>query len=283
LRILTASGMMCALLIAGCARSYVYVRADIPQSIPEAKTALEELARNPIPFAYKLVLIHGWRDSSARWGNMVYWLNRCFNNADKMVTVVNYAGDLPIAELTKVIFDQYKISGTVDVVGHSMGGLIARQANRMGYAKIHMLFSMASPHEGSYLARYGVGFRELDDMTPGSQFLKELNADLKSRDFEVITYWMDGDWLLTNESSESLGGTNIILSPSPGKPPFRYTHNQLVMDERTIYHVIRLLRSEAVEKTLEDTARQSAQQPEAQPAVCPPAVPLDLPKPTPAR
>jgi hypothetical protein len=70
--------------------------------------------------------------------------------------------------------------------------------------------------------------------------LERLNSDPKSRDFNAITYWMRGDFLLTQGSSESLGGTNVILSTG-NKPLFRYTHNQLVMDERTIYDVIRRL------------------------------------------
>ena len=128
----------------------------------------------------------------------------------------------------------------MDVVGHSMGGLITREANRRGLIQVNTLFSMASPHKGSYLARYGPIFRQLRDMTPRSAFLRRLNADPNSRDFDVITYWMRGDFLLTQGSSESLGGTNVILSTGR-KPLFRYTHNQLVMDERTIYDVIRRL------------------------------------------
>ena len=259
IRLLSLLGALAGvILLSGCRQSYVYIRADIPQTVPEAKASLEELTRSPVHLAYKLILIHGWRDSDARWNKMVYWLNRCFINADKMVTVVDYEGDQPIKELTRSVFEKCNISGTVDIVGHSMGGLIARQANRMGYVRIHTLFSMASPHEGSYLARYGVGFRQLDDMSPGSQFLNELNADLKSRDFPVVTYWMDGDWLLTAPSSEALGGTNVVLSQS-SKPPFRYTHNQLVMDERTIYDVIRRLRTEALEEAAEEAGEKAAQ------------------------
>ena len=103
--------------------------------------------------------------------------------------------------------------------------------------------SMASPHRGSYLARYGFWSRQLEDMTPGSEFLETLNSDSRSRDFKIITYWMVGDFLLRQKSSEALGSRHFVLSRSQ-KPVFRYTHNQLVMDERTIYAVLKELRSE---------------------------------------
>lgn len=256
-QILLVLGMV---LCTGCG-SYVFYRADIPQSPAMAGEALEVLAQNPAPLQRPLLLIHGWRDSARRWEKMLHWLRRCTTNAEEMVVVFDYSGDQPISVLTEELFRKYKVLGEVDVVGHSMGGLIAREAHRRGFITIKTLFSMASPHRGSYLARYGPLFRQLRDMTPGSEFLRRLNSDPRTRDFNIITYWMRGDFLLTQGSSESLGGTNVILSTG-NKPLFRYTHNQLVMDERTIYDVIRRLTCWSVE-------RACPPEPEVPPAIPP--------------
>lgn len=239
-----ASTCLASAVLAGCGSAYVYREAGVPQTTKAAEQALLEMARDPKPLRRGLLVIHGWRDSARRWGNLVYWLERCMTNADHTVTVFDYSGDQSISDLTRELFERYGVSGEVDVVGHSMGGLIAREAARLGLVRIRRLFSMASPHAGSYLARYGPWFRQLREMTPGSGFLRRLNSDPRSRDFHIVTYWMEGDFLLTQDSSQSIGDAHFVLSRSR-KPLFRYTHNQLVMDKRVIHDILCRLRNES--------------------------------------
>ena len=72
----------------------------------------------------------------------------------------------------------------VYLVGHSMGGLIARKAMIARWqhkADIQHVFTLATPNNGTWMAHLGVG-ECATDMLPGSAFLDELNyADLQYR------------------------------------------------------------------------------------------------------
>lgn len=65
----------------------------------------------------------------------------------------------------------------VDLVGHSMGGILARllsQPAQLG-ERVRSVVTIASPHQGSALSAVGIG-RNLRQMRRGSAFLESLNA-----------------------------------------------------------------------------------------------------------
>ena len=62
------------------------------------------------------------------------------------------------------------------LLGHSMGGLLCRAyLARHGHAKVAALITLATPHGGSELARFGIG-QNARDMEPDSPWLKALTA-----------------------------------------------------------------------------------------------------------
>ena len=62
----------------------------------------------------------------------------------------------------------------VMLVGHSMGGLVCRAyLRRYGEARVARLVTLATPHRGSVLARFGLG-RNARQMEPGNRWLREL-------------------------------------------------------------------------------------------------------------
>ena len=63
------------------------------------------------------------------------------------------------------------------VVGHSMGGLVARAYLRThGVAKVIRLITLGTPHSGSELAKYGIG-ENACQMWPGSMWLATLASE----------------------------------------------------------------------------------------------------------
>jgi len=65
----------------------------------------------------------------------------------------------------------------VALVGHSMGGLVARAyMARHGTARVARLVTLGSPHHGTLLARWGAG-ANARQMEPGSAFLERLARD----------------------------------------------------------------------------------------------------------
>ena len=62
----------------------------------------------------------------------------------------------------------------VMLVGHSMGGLVARAyLRRYGALRVTRLVTLGTPHQGSLLAHLGIG-RNARQMEPGSNWLTEL-------------------------------------------------------------------------------------------------------------
>ncbi len=64
----------------------------------------------------------------------------------------------------------------VHVIGHSLGGLIARYyVQRLGGdARVHTLVTLGTPHSGTELARPGRRLPLIGQLTPGSAVLREL-------------------------------------------------------------------------------------------------------------
>lgn len=62
------------------------------------------------------------------------------------------------------------------LVGHSMGGLVARLvAERLGAERVAVVYSIGSPHAGTRTAVLGLG-QQARDMRPNSEFIRSLSA-----------------------------------------------------------------------------------------------------------
>lgn len=99
-------------------------------------------------------------------------------------------------------------SNQVDLVGHSMGGLVIRSylANNPVTAKVRRVVTLGSPHAGTKLAVLGVG-KAAKEMIPGSPFLEELNRELQLPESGRICaiYTIIDNLVLPNESAKLTG------------------------------------------------------------------------------
>jgi pimeloyl-ACP methyl ester carboxylesterase len=92
-------------------------------------------------------------------------------------------------------------NATVDVVAHSMGGLVARLAvqDPTTSARIATLITLGTPHLGTYAARFG-GTQNLLDLRPGSAVMTELLSQLPWRgppdQPRLVALWSLADVLL---------------------------------------------------------------------------------------
>ena len=92
----------------------------------------------------------------------------------------------------------------VDVIGHSMGGLIARYAampkEDAKRLKICRLFTLATPHRGAAFGGGALPINDLAaDMGEGAEFIDQVNA--ASRDYALLPYVMLGDQVVGAENS----------------------------------------------------------------------------------
>ena len=124
-----------------------------------------------------LLLIHGYGCSRGAW----WWLRRRLEAAGWTVATINlepiYTGiDNYVEPLARRIEAVLAETGATQLilVGHSMGGLVARAYfRRFGVQRVARLVTLGTPHSGSELARIGIG-ENARQMRSGSPWLQTL-------------------------------------------------------------------------------------------------------------
>lgn len=127
-----------------------------------------------------LLLIHGYGCSRGAW----WWLRRRLEQSGWTVATINlepiYASiEDYLAPVSRRIDEVLAATGArqLVLVGHSMGGLVARAYMRKyGVAKVTRLVTLGTPHSGSELAKFGIG-ENARQMTPGSAWLAALASE----------------------------------------------------------------------------------------------------------
>lgn len=186
---------------------------------------LTKKSRNPVVF------VHGIWNTDAifatlqahleREGWQVYAPNLTPNN-----------GDAPLEKLAEQVASF--INSTLgshqpfDLVGFSMGGLIARYyVQRLGgLARIQRFVTVSAPHRGTMLGalshRYGIR-----QMRPGSPFLEALNQDIHQlKSIQFSSLWTPFDLLILPPWSSDLSRQGIGQSQMLKVP----AHNQMICD-----------------------------------------------------
>jgi hypothetical protein len=93
----------------------------------------------------------------------------------------------------------------VHVVGHSLGGLVARYyVQRMGGdARVHTLVTLGSPHAGTHAA-YLLPQRLVRQLRPGSDLMRDLAEPVTACRTRFVSYWSDLDQLIVPKRSARL-------------------------------------------------------------------------------
>ncbi len=93
----------------------------------------------------------------------------------------------------------------IHVIGHSMGGLIARYyVTRLGGdAHVHTLVTLGTPHRGSYLA-YSWNNGLTRQLRPGSALMEELAGPVTDCQTRFIVYWSDLDQVVVPQRNAAL-------------------------------------------------------------------------------
>ena len=168
-----------------------------------------------------LLFIHGWTSSPiACWSTFITKLEPLVKEAGytKYLTM-GYNTSRPINENGKLLslYLQNKLNGAkVDIVAHSMGGLVARSALE-NYGKgdlVQNLITLGTPHKGSPVAiiKYGLeGF---------SSALLETYGELNEYGRFVLKMYNDGSQGFQDLYTES----DFIKGLANNEPPSTYYH-----------------------------------------------------------
>jgi len=105
----------------------------------------------------------------------------------------------------------------VHVVGHSLGGLIARYyVQRLGGdARVHTLVTLGSPHAGTTAAHL-LPHRLVKQLRPGSEIVRELEAPAPGLRTRFVAFWSDLDQLIVPKRAAridhpDLAARNVLL------------------------------------------------------------------------
>jgi pimeloyl-ACP methyl ester carboxylesterase len=200
-----------SLLATGCASDIR--NPSFPVTEKQARAALEKMERHPRPLERPLVIIGGYHElgwvlelSGRRFRKLVP------ESDQDQVVLVNTPFTPTFDECRDEVIEQVDaaLGSTgrdetieVDVVGMSMGGLLARYAalpipgrKRL---KIARLFTIASPHDGAKLADFRLKLgpvlydQRIRDMASGSLFLARLNTPVQQAIDTPMTGGGDGE------------------------------------------------------------------------------------------
>ncbi|MEM9916031.1 MAG: hypothetical protein AAF911_13840 [Planctomycetota bacterium] len=136
----------------------------------------------------------------------------------------------------------------VDVIGFSMGGLVARYAalppdperGQTRRLKINRLYTIASPHRGANWAALGPWISLANDMKSGSDFLARLDAGRAEADYELVPYTRLGDWVVGPENTSPPDEKPVWVSARA----FEMAHIQAAFDARIQADILARLRGQ---------------------------------------
>lgn len=100
----------------------------------------------------------------------------------------------------------------VHVVGHSLGGLIARYyVTRLGGdQRVHTLVTLGTPHGGTFNA-YALPSHLCRQLRPGSPLMRELSASVPGCGTRFVAYWSDLDQLVFPQRNAKMNHPDLTV------------------------------------------------------------------------
>lgn len=174
---------------------------------------LGRLAPSRIP----VLLVHGYVCNRGAW----WWLHRRLKAAGFSVATINLEPPFGgIDELADALLARIEAlcaetgAEQVVLVCHSMGGLVARAYLRKhGPARIRKLVTVATPHHGTQLARYGPG-QNARDMELDSAWMRGM--DMSDPRVPVLSVWSPADNFVAPQDSSRLASAHESIIPALG-------------------------------------------------------------------
>lgn len=258
--------LVAGIMFSGCASWVPTVNTtfDIPAEVVRDEWA--RMHRDPKGLARPLVVLNGYRAPGLTGWIIGYRLRMLTGGSQEDVMFMSYPLSDNIDDLARRVVrnveqrwpsDDPLWTREVDVIGVSMGGLVARLAasdilqradkDRSGInggapikrLNAKHLFTLGTPHKGAKLASFIAVDRASRRMRPGSDFLKVLDEALADAPYELICYARLNDMMV--------GATNT--APDGHQPiwtgnVFFLPHITITNDARITLDIARRLRGE---------------------------------------
>ena len=193
-----------------------------------------------------VIFVHGLYHNRTAWFFYLHWFRRwgwrhlkAITLRGKLRSVAEHATTLA-REVDGVLRETG--SARVDLVGHSMGGLVIRAylAEASNHEAVRRVVTLGTPHAGSKLAVFAVG-RARRELLPGSPFLASLNAggaQAPPHGHLFAIYSIVDNMVLPNKSARAEGEGVTCLETGP------VNHVGLLFSRRTAELVRKCLEQE---------------------------------------
>ena len=151
-----------------------------------------------------IILIHGLWNTAAIFNNILNRLDYC-DFEYYAPTLDHYFGRISIINLAesldRLITEKYGNDKEIDILGFSMGGIIARYwINKFnGYLRTKRFISIGSPHRGTITAQLvpKILFEGISQMKVSSSLLKELSEyDYLLKKIDCISFYTKWDFMV---------------------------------------------------------------------------------------
>ncbi|MEV4229041.1 alpha/beta fold hydrolase [Streptomyces bobili] len=188
-----------------------------PPTLPAGGTeGAGDPARLPTQAPPPVVLLHGFIDNRS----VFVLLRRSLGQHGRhRVESLNYSPltcDIRIAAelLGRHIEEICQRTGSsqVDVVGHSLGGLIARYyVQRLGGdTRVRTLVMLGTPHSGTQVAPLANAHPIVRQMRPGSEVIEELSRPAPGCRTRFVSFWSDLDHLMVPLETARLDHPDLL-------------------------------------------------------------------------
>jgi triacylglycerol lipase len=189
-----------------------------------------------------LVLVHGLWDSPRLFDRLEVALA---GRRDPLLVphLPHGLGVLPLEQLAerlgRRIVDSFGPDAPLDLLGFSMGGVIARTWVQLqgGHRRVRRLISVGSPQQGTWIAQPWPGqlLASIADMKAGSPLLRRLNGDLSTLgSVQCLSYYCPTDQMV-------VPGWRAVLPIGERRRLPVLTHAQLIRDPRAVAALAREL------------------------------------------
>lgn len=218
----------------------------------EPRLLEEEFARmraDQRPLVRPVVILGGWHSPGvANWG-LAARLTPSTSGRPEDFLSITYPSRLSLSSAAGAAFRTIEAQGLrsrdIDVIGISMGGILARalaaNAFAFGDLKVRRVFTIASPHRGAKIAKVVVPDAAARDMRPGSRFLGTLNKHEAGH--ELHCYGALRDWWIGARNTAPPGLNPYWIDVGPGLGRL-CTHFAINHEKRVMADIARRLRAE---------------------------------------
>jgi len=244
--------LACMSLLAGCSAD-TPMNPSLAITVADAKAQLDRVHENPMPPVRPVIVIGGLWDVGLAVSDVRSRLAGYFP-ADAPIASVGLFGLGDLDECRDRVLSE--VEGAfglgepgwtveVDVIGFSMGGIVARHAALPRHdggprLRIVRLFTLAAPHRGTGAAEFPTVDQLVRDIRSGSSVLARLDAALPSAGYEIYPYVRLGDEIVGEENAAP-PGEGVWWVPNM---PLQWAHGEIYKDPRITLDIVRRLRGD---------------------------------------